>query len=173
MGFQTAVQLQQGFGVVGELYTDGPYRAQSFTLDSADEDYNVFGRCFTITSQGVAEAGSGGTMGFAGFLVDPKNQALNGTAAGGSLAPTLTLPNYSQAALLTMGTIVVALPAAAAIGDLVVYDDTTGALTTIAPGAALPVGKKFAYAMVDYYTVSAAGLAVVTVSPTFTIPVLA
>lgn len=170
MPFQGTVFLQQGFGVPGELYTDGPYRAESFTLVSADAAYNVFGRCFTITSQGVAEAGSGGAFGFAGFLVDPKNQALNGTFAGGSLAPTLTLPNNSQAACLTMGTIIVTLPAAADIGDYVVYDNTTGELSTIAPGDPLPVGTTFANAIVDYYTVTAAGLAVITVSPALVIP---
>ena len=170
MAFQSTVALQQGFGVPGELYTDSPHRAQAYTIVSADATYNVFGRAFTITSQGVAQAGSGGTMGFAGILVDPKNQALQGTAVGGTLAPTLTIPNNSLAACLTMGTIIVSLPAAAAIGDLVVYDNTTGALETIAPGADLPVGKTFANAIVDYYTVTAAGLAVITVSPALVIP---
>lgn len=173
MSFQTAVFLQQGFGVVGELFTDGPRRAESFILNSADASYNVFGRCFTKTSEGVAQAGSGGTLGFAGFLVNPKGSTLQGTIADGSLAPSLVLPNYAQGELLTMGSIIVALPASAAIGDLVVYDDTTGDLTTIAPTAALPVGKKFAFAAVDYFTVTAAGLAVITVSPTFKLPVLA
>jgi hypothetical protein len=170
MPFQGSVALQQGFGVVGELFTDSPYRAQSFTLVSASAAYNVFGRCFTITSEGVAQAGSGGTLGFAGFLVDPKDQALEGTVAGGSLAPSLVLPNQAQGELLTMGDIIVALPAAAAIGDLVVYDNTTGDLTTIAPGADLPVGKTFANAVVSYRTVTAAGLAVITVSPALVIP---
>ena len=170
MGFQTAVFLQQGFGVPGELFTDGPYRAESFTLVSASAAYNIIGAtCCTVTSQGVAQAGSGGTLGFAGFLVDPKDIALFGTS-GIPLNPTLTVPNNTQVECLTMGSIIVTLPAAAAIGDLVVYDNTTGALTTIAPGAALPVGKTFANAVVDYFTVTAAGLAVITVSPALVIP---
>lgn len=169
MAFQSTVFLQQGLGVIGELYTDSPHRAESFTLVSGDAAYNVFGRCFTKTSQGVAQAGSGGTLGFAGFLVNPKGSAFQGTSAG-ALVPTLTLPNNAQGELLTMGTIIVTLPAGAAIGDLVVFDNTTGALTTIAPGAALPTGKSFAFAEVDYFTVSGAGLAVITVSPTLVIP---
>lgn len=171
MSFQSTVFLQQGFGVAGELFTDSPRRAESFILNSADAAYNVFGRAFTVTSEGVAAAG--GTNPFAGFLVNPKGSVLQGTQAGGSLAPTLTLPNYAQGELLTMGSIIVNLPAAAAIGDLVVYDNTTGALSTITPSAALPVGTTFAQAKVDYFTVTAAGLAVITVSPTIKIPVLA
>lgn len=74
-----------------------------------------------------------------------------------------------------MGTIVVTLPAACAIGDLVVYDNTTGAISTIAPAAALPVGKTFANAVVAYITPNAVGaqLAVVQVSPALVISQLA
>lgn len=172
MAFQSTVFFQQGFGVVGELYTDAPHKAEAFTLNSADAAYNVFGRCFTVASQGYAQAGSGGTLGFAGFLVNPKNSPLYGTT-GAPLAPSLTLPNQAPGQLLTMGTIIVALPAAAAIGDYVVFDNTTGALTTISPGDDLPVGKTFANAIVDYYTVTAGGLAVISVSPTYVIPQLA
>lgn len=165
MGFQSSVAINQGFGVPGELYTDAPYRAQSFTINSASAAYNIIGAtACTITSQGVCQAGSAGTLGYAGILVDPKNVALFGTG-GIPLAPTLTVPNYTQVECLTMGTIVVTLPGAAAIGDYVVYDNTTGALSTVAAGASLPVGKSWANAIVDYYTVSGAGLAVITVAP--------
>jgi hypothetical protein len=170
MTFQSSVALQQGFGVSGDLFNDGPRRAESCILVSADASYNVFGRAFTKTSEGIAAAG--GTGVFGGILVTPKVQPLQGTT-GGTLTPTLTLPNYAQAELLTMGSIVVTLPAAAAIGDLVVYDNTTGELSTITPGSALPVAHSFAFAFVDYFTVAAAGLAVITVTPTLKIPVLA
>lgn len=171
MAFQTSVALQQGLGVPGELYSDYPHRAQSYILQSVDAAYNVFGRAFTKESEGIAEAGSGGTLGvFAGILVHPKGSASRGTQAGGSLAPTLTLANEEQGELLTEGSIVVALPALASIGDLVVYDNTTGVLETISPGAGLPGGKSFAYAEVDYFDVAGAGLAVITLTPTLTIP---
>jgi len=169
MTFQSAVQPQMGLGVVGELFTDGPHRTQSFIVDSADAAYNVFGRAFTKTSESKAEAGSGG-LEFAGIMVNPKGNSLNGTVAGGTLAPSLTLPNETQAEFCTMGSIVVSLPDVAEIGDLVVYDDTTGALETISPGDVLPAGKTFANATVDYFSVTAAGLAVITVSPALVIP---
>jgi len=165
MSFQSTVAINQGFGVPGELYTDAPYRAQSFTINSASAAYNIIGAtACTISSQGVCEAGSGGALGYAGILVDPKNIALFG-AGGAPLSPTLTVPNYTQIACATMGTFVVTLPAAAAIGDWVIYDNTTGALSTVTPGTALPSGKSWANAIVDYYTVSDAGLAVITVAP--------
>lgn len=164
-GFQTAVQLQQGFGVPGELFTDSPFRAQSYIINSGGTPANnvIGSTCCTISSQGVVTPG--GTGVFAGFLVDPKNIALQGTLAGGTLAPTLQVPDYTQVECLTMGTIVVNLPGAAAIGDVIIFDQTTGAISSQAPTADLPDGSSFANAVVDYFTVSAAGLAVVTVTP--------
>ena len=163
--FQSTVSILAGFGVPGELYTDGPWRAQSFTINSALASYNIIGAtACTVTSQGFCQAGSGGSLGFAGILVDPKNIALFGVNST-PLNPTLTVPNFTQIECLTMGTIIVTLPAAAAIGDWVIFDNTTGALSTVVPGTSLPSGKSWANAVVDYYTVSGAGLAVITVNP--------
>ena len=167
MSFQSTVFLQQGFGVPGEFYTDSPHRAEPFIINSASAAYNIIGAtAYTITADGKAEAGNGGALGFAGILVNPKNAALFGS----SLAPTLTLPNYSNAACLTMGQIVVTLPAACLVGDWVCYDNTTGALSTIAAGGSLVSGTSFAYATVDIISPTVAGLAVIRVSPTLTIP---
>lgn len=173
MTFQSTVSLQQGFGVVGELFSDGPRLARPYTIVSASAANNVFGRGFSVTSQGLANAGNtGGTQIFAGILVNPKGSASFG-GSGGPLTPTLTLANNSQGELLTEGSIIVTFAGAVNIGDLVIYDNTTGVLATIAPGVNLPVGKSFAFAFVDRYTTSAAGLAVITLQPTLTIPVLA
>lgn len=170
MSFQSTVSLAQGLGVAGEYYADDPKRAQSYILRTTDHpEYNIFGRAFTVVSEGVVTAG--GTGVFAGILADPKQHALQGTTLGGSLAPSLQLPNETQADICSMGTMIVTLPAAAAIGDLVVYNTTTGALSTVAPGAALPVGTLFAQAAVSYFTVSAAGLAVITLSPLLVAPI--
>lgn len=165
MTLQSTVSINMGAGVVGELANDSPWRAQPFTLVSADAAYNVFGRAFTKTSEGVAQAGSAGSLGFAGFLVNPKGSALYGTQAGGTLAPTLTLPNNSMGELLTMGSIWVTLPQSASIGNLVVYNNTTGALDTIAPGGTVPGGFTATKAFVDRFNVAAAGLALITINP--------
>lgn len=162
MVFQQAVQFFMGLGVPGELYDDGPHRAQPYTLVSADATYNVFGRAFSVTSEGIAAAGNTGTAVFAGILINPKSAALLGDSTG-TLTSSLALPNNALGQLLIEGEIVVTLPAAAAIGDLVIYDNTTGILSTITPATALPVGKSSAYAVVDRFTVSGAGLAVIRV----------
>ena len=166
MSFQSSVQINQGGGVPGEQYSDSPWRAQSYVIDSASAAYNIIGATgCSITSQGVVAAGnSGGTAVYAGILVDPKDVALFGTG-GIPLAPTLTVPNFTQVECATMGSFFVTLPASANIGDLVVYDQTTGALSTVAPNASLPSGKSWANAFVDYFTVSGAGLGVITMNP--------
>lgn len=128
MSFQSLVRATLTSGVVGELAFEGPLRAKSAILRSADPLYNVIGRAFTLVSQGVAKAG--GTGVFQGLLANPKTYASNGSNAG-TLAPTLTLPNEQQGELVDMGIMFVSLPAAAAIGDLVQYDNTTGALSSV------------------------------------------
>jgi hypothetical protein len=166
MGFQSEVFLQQGFGVPGEQYSDGPWRAQSYSIDSTDATNNIIGATMcSITGQGVCAAGNtGGTAVFAGLLVDPKDIALFGSG-GIPLNPTLTVPNFTQVECATMGSYVVTLPGAAAIGDWVIYDQTTGAISTVAPGTSLPMGSSWGNAVVDYFTVAGAGLAVITMNP--------
>lgn len=166
--FQQTVYPVTGLGVPGEKFDTGPFIVEPYTLDSALASYNVFGRGFSIVSEGVAAAGNaGGTKVLAGLLVDPKNYASRGTS-GDPLAPTLTLPNGEVGQLATMGAFIVVLPDEAAIGDLVVYDNTTGILETIAPTDELPAGKSPLYAAVDRFTVEDAGLAVIRLNPTIT-----
>jgi structural protein gp24 len=164
MPFQSTVAFNQGFGIAGELFDDSPYRAEPFTIVSDDATNNVFGRAFTVTAseQGIAQAG--GTGVFAGFLINPKGNTTSGTVSGGSLAPTLTIPNQTEAEILNFGCIIVSLPDAAEIGDLVMYDTTTGELSTISPGDTIPVGTAFANAVVDRFRLTSSGLAVIRVS---------
>ena len=160
MTFQSTVEFVQGAGVVGEFYDNSPNRAEPFILQSMDPANNIFGRVFTVVSEGVAQAGGVGVFG--GFLVNPKGSTSYGTLAGGTLAPTLTLPNNAIGEILNMGSIFVSLPGAANIGDLVIYDVLTGALSTVIPAGPIPVGFAFAHAVVDRFTVTAPGLAVIT-----------
>jgi len=169
MTVQTAVFIQGGFGVPGERYNDGPWRADSYILRSAEGVTNTIGaKAFTLVSQGVAKAGGNwfddGTP-FLGILANPKVAPLQGTLAGGSLAPTLDLPNESQADIVSEGSMVVTLPGPAAIGDLVIYNITTGALATTAPSVPPPGGFASAFAAVTHFAVSGAGLAVITLTP--------
>ena len=135
-GFQTSVNVEYAFGVPGALYDDGPVRCAPYELNSASAAYNVIGgAAFTVTSgdpgdnSGSAVAAAGGTGAFAGILMNSKVYANYGTTAG-PLTSNLTLPNYTIGELLTMGDIIVSLPGPANVGDLVCYDQTTGALST-------------------------------------------
>lgn len=161
--FQQSVALLQGFSIPGEIFQDVPWIVQSYTLVSTPQLNTVGSTAYTVTSQGIAQAGSGGSV-FAGILCAPKSYSLFGTS-GAPLDPTLVLPDQTQAELLTQGMMVVTLPGAANIGDYVLYDNTTGILETVSPTDTLPSGKSFANAVVALYTVSGAGLAVIQVTP--------
>jgi hypothetical protein len=178
-GFQSTVNFDQGFGIQGELFDDGPVRAQPAVIFSNNTTPNTFGFAATwtgttttvtssnLTPTSIAQMGNpGGTFQFAGFMVNPKAASSNGTNAGGTLFPTLTVPDLTTVELLNMGSIVVSLPAAAAVGDIVIFDNVTGALATIAPGASVPSGKTFAQAIVDRFPISGASLAVIRVMNT-------
>ena len=134
-GFQSTVSLAQGFGVVGEIFLDSPYRAQPGIIDSDGVTYpNRIGQAFTGVAAADGHAVVGGAIGigapFYGILANPKNYPLYGTAAGGTLAPSLDLPQYAEGQFVTMGEMIVSLPAAAAIGDLIDYDTASGALSS-------------------------------------------
>lgn len=131
MAFQQTVANDIGWGVVGELFLDSPIRCAPYNLQSVDAAYNVIGRAFIRTAEGIAAAGGPiNAANFAGILVDPHVYANPGTTAG-PLVTNLALPNYTNAELLTMGDIWVTLPGAAAIGDLITANDTTGVLGSV------------------------------------------
>jgi hypothetical protein len=169
MAFQSNVFLKSGLSVPGELYADDPKRSQSYILQSSDPAFNIVGAtAYTVSFEGIAAAGdptAGAGPVFAGFLVLPKSYALFG-ANGAALDPTLVLPNETQADLLSMGSIVVTLPAPAQIGDVVFYNQVDGSLITQPQGSGVPAGYNYANAFVSYYEVTAPGLAVITVNPT-------
>jgi hypothetical protein len=152
--FQSTINVNLAFGVVGELIQDGPQRVDSLTLDSTG---GAVGLAYTKSnSTGIASVG--GTGVFAGILVNPKVYASRGVS-GATLDPTMTLPGNSQGEFLTMGTIVVSVTNAANIGDWIEFNQTTGALKAISPGATADAG----YTIISNCTVyrnptSAAGL---------------
>ena len=177
MTFQSTVYSNIGFGVVGELFLDGPLRAQPGRLDSASAANNVIGRAFTIKDDATAsfdtsadpqplDVQAGGAGVFAGILANPKVYALAGTVANGTLASSLTLPNNTMVELVqeTAG-IIIAVGAACAIGDWVWFNTTTGVLETTAPGASAPAGTaRVPNGRITRYESAAAGLAVMEMS---------
>lgn len=160
MAFQSTVRTEQASGIPGEFAFDGPQRALSFITDSTDAANNVFGRAFTVKSETTAEAG--GTGAFAGIMVGPKQQPSYGTAADGTLAPTLAIPNGLNADFCTMGMIYVTLTTTASVGDSVAFVNATGAIAAYDPGATIPgAATQILGAKVIRCDVNPAGLAII------------
>lgn len=172
---QQTVFSNIGFGVVGELFLEGPLRAQPARLNSGSAANNVVGRAFTITADATGSyntsadpaplvVAAGGTAVLAGILANPKVYPLLGTTAGGTLAPSETLPNNQMVELVQETTgLIVSLPAAAAIGDWLYYLNADGSLLTAAPGSgnAPASSTRVPNGRVTRYGIAAAGLAVV------------
>lgn len=141
MGFQTTVRYDYAFGIPGEMKYDGPKRVNTGFLNSASAAYNIVGQTyFTQPAAGGAYV-AGGTGLPGGLLCNPKVYASFGTSAGGPLAPTMTLANNVEAEFAIMGYYVANMPAACNIGDLVIYDTTTGAIASIPPVTAFTASQ--------------------------------
>ena len=162
MPFQQAIGANMGFGVIGELSHEGPLRALPGVIESPNALNNVVGRAFTrVPGTGRFEAGAvtATTQVFMGILCNPKAYVLNGTAAGGSLASSLQLPNGTAAEFMGVGHIIIQVPAACQIGDEVVFAQATGILSTVAPGAAAGAGNtKIAGMVITRFVPDAVGV---------------
>lgn len=154
--FQGSIRYDYAFGVPGEFRKDGPHRAHPGFIVSADATQNVVGRAFTRAANGIVSAG--GTGVFHGLLANPKVYSSAG-ASGSPLAPTLTLPNNTQGEFAIMGYIVAVLTnAAAAVGDVVIFNQATGALTSQPAATAVPAGSTLVpNTVVDEFPQPAAG----------------
>lgn len=160
MSFPSSVRNALAAGIVGEIVFDGPHRAEPRILNSSDAALNVIGRAFTQVAASDTDVEAGGSGVFAGILANPLEYASYGTAAGGPLAPTITLPNQTGASLVKMGTMIVSLTTGANIGDEVCFVNATGELLAVAPGAAAGAGNtKIPNCKVVRENIPAAGLA--------------
>lgn len=164
MTFQNTVRADQTTGFIGEIIFDGPSRARPINVNSSGATPNTVGKAFTyITGQDdQAAAGSAGGGAFAGILVNPKVYASQGTVSD-SLAPTLDLPDNTNAELLTMGTIVVDLTIVGTgeIGEGIFYVDATGELGS---GTAAAGQTQITNAKIDRRIITGPGLAIITLT---------
>lgn len=155
MSFQKQVRYDQPFGIVGEIRFDGPVRAGAFTLATPDASVpttnNIVGRAFTfiVGKPGMVTVGGAGT--FAGIMANPKVYPYYGEFTGND-PKALYVPNGMVGEFVDMGFITVMVDKAANVGDLIAYDNTTGALTIVAKGGTAPTGKTLVpNATVDRY----------------------
>ena len=164
--FQSTINITLGFGIPGELITDGPQRADSLILDATG---GTIGFAFTKSNTtNIATMGGAivpGSSVFAGILTNPKNYASRGAVGGGTLDPNMYLYGNSQGSFLTMGTIVVNIVGSANIGDLVQYNNTTGVLSAVVPGGTVTAGNTFIPNCVIWnYPTSATGLTAIRIT---------
>lgn len=140
--FQSTVKAAMAFGVIGELFLDGPLRAQPGIIDSTGLTYpNRVGRAFTNVVGAEGHMTVGGTGPFAGILANPKSYAAFGTVAGGTLAATLDVPQYKIGEFCYDCTgLIVYLETAASIGDTVDYAELDGKLYARTPSATPAAG---------------------------------
>ena len=150
MTFQSTVRADQGIGVPGEIVLDGPTRAQPCPIDPAATAANcVVGRMFSMdATSGLASPGSAGavvapgTHKLLGILAMPKNYALQGTSAGGTLAPTLTVQVGQLAEFVEMTAgIILSLPGAVKAGVQLQYHLPTGVISAPAVAGAADTGN--------------------------------
>ena len=132
---QTTINVEQAFGIAGEIYDLTPYRVDAREVATTA----TFGGV-----AGVSTDGKYGTMGgsyttFAGIFVRPKEEVSYGTS-GNPLAPTLTVPAGRTVQIMSMGRVVVAKPTGAWADGAALYVTSAGVLTTTASGNTL-IGK--------------------------------
>lgn len=127
MTLQTTVAAKQGFGVPGEIFLDGPTRAQPGIIDSDGvSNPNRVGRAFTQVAGADGHCTIGGTGVFYGWLSNPKVYPNRGTT-GDTLAPSLDLPQYAEGEFVYDATgYELPLAGAGNIGDAIYFDTTTG-----------------------------------------------
>lgn len=125
---QTLINFNVAAGLPGTVAYDVPVYSQNRIIDSSVLGIpNSVGYAYTETVVGgVAVATAGGTGEFAGILIEPKaysNPAVAGTS-------NYAIANGSVGHLLNHGAVFVAVPAACAIGDEVLFSQATGAIST-------------------------------------------
>jgi hypothetical protein len=145
MVMQSTVQKDLAAGIVGEYVKTGPRRANIRRLESTAPALNVIGRIFQqVPQQDDLVAADLGVEGIcAGMLAFPKRYALQGTAAGGTLAPNLTLPNATNVEMIMEGTVYAVVANAGAgnlVGNILFYNFSTGEISSDAPGTVAPAG---------------------------------
>lgn len=132
--FQQSVKRAYTTGFPGEIVRDGPHRAKMARISSAtlgadagastNRISRAFGYSGEVPNGGTtlamieATVAVGGPV-FFGILGNPKRYALLGTQAGGTLAPSLDLPQFAEGEFFDMVTGMV----------FELFNETTGAKT--------------------------------------------
>ena len=102
---QTTINVEQAFGIAGEIYDLTPYRVDANEVATAV----TFGTPAGRKSDGTVGAIDSTYSTFVGIFVRPKEEVSYGTS-GNPLAPTLTVPAGRTVQVMSMGRVVVVKP---------------------------------------------------------------
>lgn len=122
-------------GIPGEFSRSTNQDARGAILNSASEALNVASVAVLDVAGNDFEVGVAADGNFAGLLSTPK------AAVRATLDAQAFISNETQIEVATRGYLFVAIAKASAIGDFVYYNDTTGLLTSEAPGVTAPAGS--------------------------------
>ena len=133
MAFQQAVNRYQAAGVIGDIVRDGATRGQSVAVDDKG---GIIGYAATFVGDGTNTVVMGGTGAFAGIVANTKTAPLYGTAAEGTLAPSLAIQPHQQCEVVNMcsGLVVKNTNTSAYVGNIgkigsqVWFNQTDGAI---------------------------------------------
>lgn len=132
---QTTINVEQAFGIAGEIYDLTPYRVDANEVATAV----TFGTPAGRKSDGTVGAMDSTYSTFVGVFVRPKEEVSYGTS-GNPLAPTLTVPAGRTVQIMSMGRVVVAKPTGVWADGAALYVTSAGVFTTSASGNTL-IGK--------------------------------
>jgi len=162
MTFQTTVKRQYAVALPGEFVTDGPRRARTARISSLSPDANGntnrIGRAFGWTADLPATGSTSpddvvtvavGAVPFIGLLCNPKRYVLQGTTAGGTLAPSIDLPQYMEGEFADMGNLFVELFNEQTNAKTTNFGDGLCYVSTATTGAQNPLGLPLG-ALVSY-----------------------
>ena len=132
---QTTINVEQAFGIAGEIYDLTPYRVDANEVATAV----TFGTPAGRKSDGTVGAMDSTYSTFVGVFVRPKEEVSYGTS-GNPLAPTMTVPAGRTVQIMSMGRVVVAKPTGVWADGAELYVTSAGVFTTSASGNTL-IGK--------------------------------
>ena len=132
---QATINVEQAFGIAGEIYDLTPYRVDAREVATAV----TFGTPAGLKSDGTVGAMDTTYTTFAGIFVRPKEEVSYGTS-GNPLAPTMTVPAGRTVQIMSMGRVVVAKPSGVWADGAALYVTSAGVFTTASSGNTL-IGK--------------------------------
>ena len=126
--FQTAVYTDLPVGIPGDIpFISGAHDDTTQLVNSSLATPNVIGYAYTYNTDGTVRCGGSGA--FAGIAINPRSYT-NFGASSDPLAPNFAVPDGTALHLRRLGPVNVLFGAAATIGNQVLFNKTTGEISS-------------------------------------------